>query len=73
MYMSWRDERLKHNETGYVLINDKKILDRMWVIPRELELSLLDGCLICIMQTQELLIFTKLRSITFISPRKKYL
>uniref|UniRef100_A0AC34RQW1 Ig-like domain-containing protein n=1 Tax=Panagrolaimus sp. JU765 TaxID=591449 RepID=A0AC34RQW1_9BILA len=31
LYMSWKDEAMKHDEDDYVLINDKPILEQMWV------------------------------------------
>uniref|UniRef100_A0AC34F9G5 Ig-like domain-containing protein n=1 Tax=Panagrolaimus sp. ES5 TaxID=591445 RepID=A0AC34F9G5_9BILA len=31
VYTSWKDASMSHNETGYILINDKNVLDRMWV------------------------------------------
>ncbi|CAD6187871.1 unnamed protein product [Caenorhabditis auriculariae] len=31
LYMSWQDNDLRHNHTDHILINDKDILDRMWL------------------------------------------
>ncbi|CAJ0580995.1 unnamed protein product, partial [Mesorhabditis spiculigera] len=31
MYMSWEDPTMAHNGTDYVLINDKEVLERMWL------------------------------------------
>uniref|UniRef100_A0A914Z7I4 Neurotransmitter-gated ion-channel ligand-binding domain-containing protein n=1 Tax=Panagrolaimus superbus TaxID=310955 RepID=A0A914Z7I4_9BILA len=31
VYTSWKDVSMSHNETGYILINDKNVLDKMWV------------------------------------------
>ncbi|KJH50981.1 hypothetical protein DICVIV_02839 [Dictyocaulus viviparus] len=31
LYMSWRDNRMKHNGSDYILINDKSILDKIWL------------------------------------------
>ncbi|KAK6011040.1 hypothetical protein OSTOST_23886, partial [Ostertagia ostertagi] len=31
MYMSWQDIRMKHNQSDYVLINDKSILEKIWL------------------------------------------
>uniref|UniRef100_A0A914CJ92 Neurotransmitter-gated ion-channel ligand-binding domain-containing protein n=1 Tax=Acrobeloides nanus TaxID=290746 RepID=A0A914CJ92_9BILA len=31
LYMSWIDPKMAHNEPDYILINDKKVLDRMWL------------------------------------------
>ncbi|KAJ1346740.1 hypothetical protein KIN20_001638 [Parelaphostrongylus tenuis] len=31
LYMSWHDVRMKHNGTGFVLINDKDILNQIWL------------------------------------------
>lgn len=30
LYMSWLDARLKHNESDYVLVNDKEVLELIW-------------------------------------------
>lgn len=44
LYMSWQDDRMKHNETDYVLINDKAILDKMSVCPLAVPRPLSGGC-----------------------------
>uniref|UniRef100_A0A7I5E9P6 Gamma-aminobutyric acid receptor subunit beta-like n=1 Tax=Haemonchus contortus TaxID=6289 RepID=A0A7I5E9P6_HAECO len=31
MYMSWQDIRMKHNQSDFVLINDKSILEKIWL------------------------------------------
>ncbi|GMS88298.1 hypothetical protein PENTCL1PPCAC_10473, partial [Pristionchus entomophagus] len=31
LYMSWLDESYKHNQSDYILISDKAILDKMWL------------------------------------------
>uniref|UniRef100_A0A0K0CXX6 Neur_chan_LBD domain-containing protein n=1 Tax=Angiostrongylus cantonensis TaxID=6313 RepID=A0A0K0CXX6_ANGCA len=31
LYMSWQDVRMRHNGTDFVLINDKEILNQIWV------------------------------------------
>uniref|UniRef100_A0AC35G049 Ig-like domain-containing protein n=1 Tax=Panagrolaimus sp. PS1159 TaxID=55785 RepID=A0AC35G049_9BILA len=31
VYTSWKDASMSHNQTGYILINDKNVLDKMWV------------------------------------------
>ncbi|VDL71283.1 unnamed protein product [Nippostrongylus brasiliensis] len=31
MYMSWQDIRMRHNQSDYVLINDKSILEKIWL------------------------------------------
>ncbi|CAI4228927.1 unnamed protein product [Auanema sp. JU1783] len=31
MYMSWLDVRMAHNQSDYVLVNDKHFLDNMWL------------------------------------------
>lgn len=30
VYMSWKDTRLAHNESDYVLINDDEIRKKIW-------------------------------------------
>ncbi|GMR40227.1 hypothetical protein PMAYCL1PPCAC_10422, partial [Pristionchus mayeri] len=31
LYMSWQDETYRHNQSDYILISDKDILDKMWL------------------------------------------
>ncbi|KAK6745660.1 hypothetical protein RB195_012027 [Necator americanus] len=31
LYMSWQDTRMRHNGSDYVLVNDKALLDQMWL------------------------------------------
>ncbi|KAK6039354.1 hypothetical protein COOONC_23141, partial [Cooperia oncophora] len=31
MYMSWQDVRMRHNQSDYVLVNDKSIRDKIWL------------------------------------------
>lgn len=31
LYMSWQDDSMRHNETEHVLVNDKDILDKIWL------------------------------------------
>ena len=31
LYTTWQDDSMRHNEEGYMLINDKNVLDEMWV------------------------------------------
>ncbi|ETN86579.1 hypothetical protein NECAME_05883 [Necator americanus] len=31
LYMSWQDTHMRHNGSDYVLVNDKALLDQMWL------------------------------------------
>lgn len=31
LYMSWQDDTMKHNGSEHILVNDKEILDKIWL------------------------------------------